>query len=374
MKIAIVGAGIGGLTAAALLQEQGHQVKIFEKNDAIREVGAGIGIGDNVIQKLHNHDLAKGIKNAGQNLTSMQTLDEHNKPLMTAHLKRDTLNVTLSRQTLISIIQSYVQQDSIYLKHGVTKIDNSNSKVILHFMEQESEAFDLCIGADGIHSIVREAIDSQSKVQYQGYTCFRGLVDDIHLDETDVAKEFWGKQGRVGIVPLIDNQAYWFIIINAKEKDVKYQSFGKPHLQARFNHYPNIVRQILDKQSETGIILNDIYDMKPLKSFVKERTILLGDAAHATTPNMGQGAGQAMEDAIVLANCLKSYDFNEALERYDKLRVNLTAKVIKKSRKIGKIAQYHNSLMIKCRNTMMKILPNKIASNQTKFLYKSKEK
>ena len=114
--------------------------------------------------------------------------------------------------------------------------------------------------------------------------------------------------------------------------------------------------------------------MKPLKSFVKERTILLGDAAHATTPNMGQGAGQAMEDAIVLANCLKEYDFTKALERYDKLRVNHTSKVIKKSRKIGKIAQYQNRLMVKARNTVMKILPNKIASNQTKFLYKSKEK
>ncbi|MEK5198646.1 FAD-dependent monooxygenase [Staphylococcus sp. FSL H8-0121] len=374
MKIAIVGAGIGGLTAAALLQEQGHQVKVYEKNDAIREIGAGIGIGDNVIKKLHNHDLAKGIKNAGQNLTAMKTFDEQNNPLMTAFLKQDTLNVTLSRQKLINIIQSYVEPDSIYLNHNVTKIDNNNSKVTLHFIKQESEAFDLCIGADGIHSTVKNTIDEQSKVQYQGYTCFRGLVDDVQLEDPFVAKEFWGRKGRVGIVPLVGNQAYWFITINTKENDLKYKSFGKPHLQARFNHYPNEVRHILDKQSETGIILNNIYDMKPLKSFVKERTILLGDAAHATTPNMGQGAGQAMEDAIVLANCLKEYDFTKALERYDKLRVNHTSKVIKKSRKIGKIAQYQNRLMVKARNTVMKILPNKIASNQTKFLYKSKEK
>ncbi|MDU4914396.1 MAG: FimD/PapC C-terminal domain-containing protein, partial [Staphylococcus epidermidis] len=76
MKIAIVGAGIGGLTAAALLEEQGHQVKVFEKNTSINELSAGIGIGDNVLKKLGHHDLAKGIKNAGQNLTAMNIYDE----------------------------------------------------------------------------------------------------------------------------------------------------------------------------------------------------------------------------------------------------------------------------------------------------------
>ena len=89
-----------------------------------------------------------------------------------------------------------------------------------------------------------------------------------------MANEYWGTKGRVGIVPLINNQAYWFITVPAKEKDPKYQTFGKPHLQAYFNHFPNEVRQILDKQSETGILLNDIYDMKPLKTFVYGRTLL----------------------------------------------------------------------------------------------------
>lgn len=97
-------------------------------------------------------------------------------------------------------------------------------------------------------------------------------------------------------------------------------------MQAYFNHYPNQVRALLDKQSETGIIKNDLYDLKPLTSFVHRRTVLLGDAAHAMTPNMGQGAGQAMEDAIVLANCIASYDLEKALQRYNKLRVKHTKK------------------------------------------------
>ena len=89
---------------------------------------------------------------------------------------------------------------------------------------------------------------------------------------------------------------------------------------------------------------------------------------------MGQGAGQAMEDAIVLVNCFNSYDFEKALQRYDKLRVKHTTKVIKRSRKIGKIAQYRNRLIVAIRNRIMKMMPNALAASQTKFLYKSKEK
>ncbi|MFN1692712.1 FAD-dependent monooxygenase [Staphylococcus aureus] len=374
MKIAIIGAGIGGLTAAALLQEQGHTIKVFEKNESVKEIGAGIGIGDNVLKKLGNHDLAKGIKNAGQILSTMTVLDDKDRLLTTVKLKNNTLNVTLPRQTLIDIIKSYVKDDAIFTNHEVTHIDNETDKVTIHFAEQESEAFDLCIGADGIHSKVRQSVNADSKVLYQGYTCFRGLIDDIDLKHPDCAKEYWGRKGRVGIVPLLNNQAYWFITINSKENNHKYSSFGKPHLQAYFNHYPNEVREILDKQSETGILLHNIYDLKPLKSFVYGRTILLGDAAHATTPNMGQGAGQAMEDAIVLVNCFNAYDFEKALQRYDKIRVKHTAKVIKRSRKIGKIAQYRSRLFVAVRNRIMKMMPNALAAGQTKFLYKSKEK
>src|SRR5699024_3459731 len=101
---------------------------------------------------------------------------------------------------------------------------------------------------------------------------------------------------------------------------------------------------------------------------------LLGDAAHAMTPNMGQGAGQAMEDAIVLANCIQTYDFDMALQRYNKLRVKHTKKVIKRSRKIGKIAQRTNKVVVNGRNKIAKNNPNQLISNQAKFLYRSKEK
>ena len=101
MKIAVVGAGIGGLTVAALLQEHGHEVKVFEKNQELSEVGAGIGIGGNVIDKLHNHDLAKGIKNAGQIIDTLAIADNSGTALSKIKLKRNTINLTLERQSLL---------------------------------------------------------------------------------------------------------------------------------------------------------------------------------------------------------------------------------------------------------------------------------
>lgn len=374
MKIAIVGAGIGGLTAAALLIEQGHDVSVFEKEDTVSELGAGIGIGGNVIEKLNGYDLAKGLKNIGQVIDMMEVRDDKDKLLSKLKLKKNTVNLTMSRQSLLEVIKSYVPDSAIFTNHNVTGIENGDLKVTLQFSEQTSQSFDLCISADGIHSNIRQAIVPNSKPIYQGYAVFRGLVDDIDLKDNNVAKEFWSTKGRVGIVPLLNNQAYWFISISAKAHDSKVHAFAKPHLQARFNHFPNEVRQILDKQSETDILLHDMYDLNPLKSFVYQRVVLLGDAAHAMTPNMGQGAGQAMEDAIVLANCMQSYDFDLALERYNKLRVKHTKKIVKRSRKIGKTAQRTNKFVVKTRNKIAKILPDRLLSNQTKFIYKSKAK
>ncbi|MCG7338235.1 FAD-dependent monooxygenase [Staphylococcus sp. ACRSN] len=374
MKIAIVGAGIGGLTTAALLSEQGHEVKIFEKNQKISEIGAGIGIGGNVLEKLGDHDLVKGIRNIGQEIEQMEVLDDKGTVLSNVKFKKKTTNLTVKRQDLVDVIQSYVPEKQIFLGHHVVAIENEALKVTLKFETQTDEAFDLCIAADGIHSTIRQSIVPNSKPIYRGYTVFRGLIEDINIKSTHIAKEYWSSKGRVGIVPLLNHQAYWFISINAKENDEKFKTYGKPHLQARFNHFPNEVRAMLDKQSETDILLHDIFDLQPLKTFIHQRIILLGDAAHATTPNMGQGAGQAMEDAIVLANCIASYDFEEALQRYDKLRVKHAKKVIKRSRRIGKIAQKSNKLIIAIRNLITKILPNQFASAQTKFLFKTKIK
>src|SRR5699024_5608555 len=134
MKIAIVGAGIGGLTAAALLIEQGHDVSVFEKEDTVYELGAGIGIGGNVIEKLNGHDLAKGLKNIGQVIDVMEVRDDKDKQLSKLKLKKNTVNLTMSRQSLLDVIKSYVHDRVILLNQNVTGIDNRDFNVYLIYV------------------------------------------------------------------------------------------------------------------------------------------------------------------------------------------------------------------------------------------------
>src|SRR5699024_536035 len=166
MKIAIVGAGIVGLTAAALLIEQGHDVSVFEKKDAVSELGAGIGIGGNVIDKLNNHDLAEGLKNIGQVVDVMEVLDEKANPLSKIKVKKNTVNLTMSRHSLLDGIQSCGPARAILTKHDVTDIENADLRVTLRFSEQPSQSFALCIGADGIHSTTRQAVAPTNNPTY----------------------------------------------------------------------------------------------------------------------------------------------------------------------------------------------------------------
>ncbi|MBO3076048.1 FAD-dependent monooxygenase [Mammaliicoccus vitulinus] len=375
MKIAVIGAGIGGLTTAGLLCQTGHDVYVYEKRNNLDQVGAGVGIGSNVLKALKQYKMAYAIEQEGQSLRKIEIksdLDEFLNALMMN--QDDNLNVTIHRNVLHEILKTHVPKERILLNHKLTEFKQTPDSVRLYFENGVEEQFDLVIAADGIHSVVRTNIYPKSTPKYAGYTCFRGVVNEKLNLEQDEALEYWGHKGRFGIVPLKDNELYWFCTMNAKENDLQFKSFEKPHLQAYFNQFPNEVRKVLDAQEETGILQHDMYDLVPLKSFVSGRVVLLGDAAHATTPNMGQGAGQAIEDAVTLTNLISDRDIESALTRYDKIRTKHTKKVILKSRKIGKSAQTSSTLKIKIRNKMLKKLSSKSLSRKVRFLQKVKLK
>jgi 2-polyprenyl-6-methoxyphenol hydroxylase-like FAD-dependent oxidoreductase len=201
---------------------------------------------------------------------------------------------------------------------------------------------DLVVAADGIRSVVRGALHPQYQgPRYSGYTAYRGIAA---VDLDDGGGETWGAGHIFGFAQLIDGRYYWYGTAN--------QAPGRRSEPTVFSTWHDPVPQLI-AGSET-VLQNDIYDLTlPLVPFVRGRVVLLGDAAHAMTPNLGRGACSAIEDAGALARHLASNDLPQALAAYDAERRPATTKLVKRSRALGRLAQVENPLVSALRDGLL---------------------
>jgi 2-polyprenyl-6-methoxyphenol hydroxylase-like FAD-dependent oxidoreductase len=197
------------------------------------------------------------------------------------------------------------------------------------------------------------------------------VIDDPPSSfKPEEASETWGRAGRFGIVPLRKNRVYWFACINAPFNDPLMKSFETKDLSNYFQDFHSPIPEIIMRTPSDQLIQSDIIDIKPIRQFSFDRVTLLGDAAHATTPNLGQGAGMAIEDAVILANCMESEkDIRKAFANYELKRIIRTTNIVKSSWRLGKVAQLENPVMVKLRNAAMRLTPPKAMEKQLEFLY-----
>jgi 2-polyprenyl-6-methoxyphenol hydroxylase-like FAD-dependent oxidoreductase len=207
--------------------------------------------------------------------------------------------------------------------------------------------------------------------RYSGYTCWRSVVDDVPESLVgDEASETWGAGKRFGIVPLINNRVYWYATLDVARRDPRISSYTLTDIQQLFRHFHAPVSAILDRSSNKSLLLNDICDFKPLRQYAFGNVALLGDAAHATTPNLGQGACMAIEDAVVLANCMgKVEDPLKAFQLYETTRIDRATRIVNASYALGKVAQIQNPILVSLRNAVLRNTPESIAEKQLRFLY-----
>jgi 2-polyprenyl-6-methoxyphenol hydroxylase-like FAD-dependent oxidoreductase len=373
---AIVGGGIGGLTLAIALQQKGFKVKIYENAAEIKPLGAGLALAANAVKALIEIGISEDILKAGNILKVVRIKDQKGNILTETNAEKLSQkfgivnNFTIHRADLHRILIGLLEPGSLQLNKGLVDYGNEAGDIKLNFRDGSSASANYLIACDGIHSVVRKKLLPNSNPRYAGYTCWRGVIDDIPPD-IDVAEtsETWGPGCRFGIVPLSDNRLYWFACINAKERDPEMGALRIQDLQSYFKHFHFPVQEILAKTPDHRLIHSDIVDLKPLKKFAFENIVLMGDAAHATTPNMGQGACMAIEDAAVLANCIEDcVTTEEAFLRFEKKRIFRTTTIVNNSRTIGRIAQLENSMLIALRNTLIRATPPSITEKQLKFI------
>jgi 2-polyprenyl-6-methoxyphenol hydroxylase-like FAD-dependent oxidoreductase len=236
------------------------------------------------------------------------------------------------------------------------------------FEDGPPQTFDLIIGADGIKSNVRKSIFGELPLRYSGQTCWRGMTTFVlPSDKQNNSYEMWGKEKglRFGFVPTAPDEVYYFttFFTDASGKDEPGQV--KEALLKKYSCFGSLAMQIIAATPEENIIRSDIFDLNPIPLWWKDRVALLGDAAHATTPNLGQGGCQAVEDGWVIAKCLKdSPSIKIAFEKYQGIRYEKALHVVRLSWRFGSMTNLGNPILQSLRNGLMRMMPESIAIKQ----------
>lgn len=370
MKIAIIGGGIGGLTTALALQKSNLDVTIYESAPEIKPVGAGIIMANNAMQVFDKLGIRQKIEQAGHKISTIKITDPQLKTLSEVQLnkferKYGVHNIAIHRGDLQMILAKKIGFENINLSKRLSKIEQGNSGYQLIFEDGSIADAEAVIGADGIKSTVRHQILNIGKLRSAQQKCWRGVGEfDWTTKYSHQAYEAWGKGRRFGFVRINEQKVYWYAVVN--ENLVKNPN-NLEELFAGFN--PEVPRMISETPKEK-IFVSDIIDLEPIFQWQKDRVCLIGDAAHATTPNMGQGACQAIEDAYLLGKLFsQGKNVEEVFAQYEKLRIEKAHYIVNTSSTIGKVSHYENSLAIWLRNMLLKATPSSINEKQLEKVF-----
>lgn len=369
MKTAIIGAGIGGLTTALALKQNGQQAIIYEGVPEIKPVGAGIILANNAMQVFQKLGLQEKIEKAGNKISCMKITDPQLNNISVVDLsayekKYSVQNVAIHRGELQKILVNEVGYNNINLSKRLLKIEKSEL-FKLTFEDNSTTESNIVIGADGIKSVVRNQLFEENKLRNANQKCWRGICEmDLPQKYDQELNEAWGKGKRFGFVKIGKQKVYWYAL--ADSKNIKQDEVD---LGAMFSEFHSDILKIISAADKGQVIINDIIDLKPIYKWQSENVCLIGDAAHATTPNMGQGACQAIEDAFVLSECLHKYGIVKAFSEYQKLRLPKAHRIVKTSWIIGKMAHLQNPVFIGLRNQILRLMPSSVNRRQNEQLF-----
>lgn len=357
----VIGGGIGGLTAALTLRPVGIQVKVIEKTPELREVGAGITLWTNAMRVLDRLGVAASIQEAGSLLARAEVRTWKGDVLSTTQMdemgrKYGAPSVAIHRADLQKILFDALPAGTVRLGAGLRSFGQDEQGVSAQFSDGTEEWADLLVGADGIRTKVRTLIFGEEEPRYSGYTAWRGIASLGHSSiSIGATSESWGQGARFGIVPIGHDRVYWFCTANVPQDERDGEGGRKADVLRRFQEWHAPIPELIEATAEGAILRNDIMDRKPFSPWGRGRVTLLGDAAHPMTPNLGQGACQAIEDAAVLAASVSAEpDVVSSLRAYEERRRKRTAGMVTQSWRIGKIAQLENPLLISLRNAVVR--------------------
>jgi 2-polyprenyl-6-methoxyphenol hydroxylase-like FAD-dependent oxidoreductase len=360
VRVVVIGGGIAGLSAAIALRDSGHDVVVLEQARRIDPVGAGITLFSNAMKALDRLGVGKAVAARGAAVTRSAILTREGREL--ARVPLDLLSGTIAVHRADLQAELTIAAGDVRLGVEVTAIEQHADKVVAKGAHGSSVQGDLIVGADGLGSVARQAI-AEAPVRYAGYTAWRG-VSSVPVERGRLT-ESWGIGERFGLVDIGHGRTYWFATKNAPERESDEPEGRHAEVMRRFASWHEPIAAVAEATEENAILRNDVYYIDPLPRWTSGRVVLVGDAAHATTPGVGQGAAQAIEDAVVLADRLAGQsDLPLALAEYEAIRRPRAEAVLKMSRRVDKTAQLASPVGWRIRNMVVRRLPERAQRRQ----------
>jgi FAD-dependent urate hydroxylase len=365
-QVIIIGGGIGGLCTAVALRQIGIDVRVYERTEAFERVGAGLALWSNAIRVLRKLGLAEQVIQAGSVFGRAEFRGPSGKVLQSGELAAfSEPNVGIHRAELHRIMASALPAEALRLGMKCTGIEQDSDKATIQLANGGTDQADLIIASDGLRSTTRQQLFPETRLNYGGRTSWRGVAETQDSVMPGVVYQTWGRGERVGYMYVDPNHVYWFAVTNLPEGKTPPAQERKDFLMRRFHGWHHPIERLMEMTAADTVVESAIYDIKPLTSWSRRRITLLGDAAHASTPDMGQGACMAIEDSVVLARCLsQEKDLSAALNRYEADRKPRTTWIMNQSRAIGRVANLDNSLLCTIRDFMLAVAPNRLMSRQ----------
>ncbi|MFD0358031.1 FAD-dependent monooxygenase [Streptomyces sp. NPDC127110] len=350
-RVAVIGAGLGGLTAAAALYARGLDVTVYERGETLREQGVGMHLGPNGTRLLERLGLGPRLAELAVRPEALEVRAFHNGAPVAVQEMGEAWErqfrapyLTVHRGDLHRMLAGLVPAERVRTGKELLRYEEHPDGVLLEFADGTTGRADVLVGADGVHSAVRRALAGDDAPVYSGNSALRGLVAAADVPGLDPARMymFAGPHARVLCYPVSGGREFTYVVVApAPEGDAEsWTSAGdRADLDSVLAGWAPQVRELVGAAGEVRRWA--LYDRAPLERWSTARTTLLGDAAHPMLPHHGQGANQAVEDAVALAVCLAeaapgAEGTAAALERYEALRRPHTTRVQLGSREGGK--------------------------------------
>jgi 2-polyprenyl-6-methoxyphenol hydroxylase-like FAD-dependent oxidoreductase len=344
----IVGGGVGGLTAAIALQRAGISCEVHEKHTELQRRATGFTLWSYAIQRLHGLGVPPAaLDAAGGAIEFTEIRNQAGKlieqmPVGAVSRALGAPSYDMRRADFLSALIAQLEPGTLHMGSECVAVTPGAERASIELAGGARIEADLVIGADGIHSVLRDPVAGGSELRYSGYAAVAAVLPFEHdLLQRNRHVEIWAKGSKGGVADVGRGLARWYV--TAKLPSGAIARFGKREALDHVRGWYPLLAAAIEATDEAEIVRTEAWDLRPLDTWINGRVVLLGDAAHATTPFAAMGANMTIDDANVLVGLLvEKHAVADALVEFQAHRKRRTEDIVKKGRLMGRVSQLHS--------------------------------